>query len=123
MLTRDRETIYNQVSAVDLRSPHMAVRIPAVLRQIRQARGLKLSDVADLCGTSPQNIQRLETGGMTMSLEWLDKLVRALDLRAADVFLSERIEELEAVANRRMRMRVVADLRAYADRLEEGSEL
>lgn len=111
---------YNHVDASLLRSSNLAVRIPAILRKLRQQKGLKLSDIAKLCETTPQSIQRLETGGMSMSLEWLDKICKALGVEDMEIFQVTRAEEMQAEAEKRARERVVGDLRAYADRLEEG---
>ncbi|HET8726598.1 MAG TPA: helix-turn-helix transcriptional regulator [Alphaproteobacteria bacterium] len=56
------------------------------LRKARDEAGLTLAEVARRCRTTPQTIQRLETGKMTVSLEWLEKLCRALDIEPAELF-------------------------------------
>ena len=63
------------------------------IRDVRRARRLTLQDVADRCDppTTPQTIGRLETGTRTVSVGWLNRIARALDVDAADlVQLPER---------------------------------
>lgn len=50
------------------------------LRMLRKSRGKTLQDVADMLGTTPQTIQRIETNGMTGSLEWVGKICFALGM-------------------------------------------
>src|ERR1700712_4965300 len=63
------------------------------LREVRRARRLTLQDVADRCAppTTPQTVGRLETGARTVSVGWLNRIAKALDVDAADlVTLAER---------------------------------
>lgn len=63
------------------------------LREVRRARGMTLQDVAARCAppTTPQTIGRLETGARTVSVGWLNRIARALDVDAAElVSLPER---------------------------------
>lgn len=63
------------------------------IRDVRRARKLTLQQVADRCDppTTPQTIGRLETGTRTVSVGWLNRIARALDVEAADlVTLPER---------------------------------
>jgi transcriptional regulator with XRE-family HTH domain len=53
------------------------------IRQIRKTRGLTLQALADEVGTTPQTIQRLETNTMTVSVEWLARIGKALGLPPA----------------------------------------
>ena len=57
------------------------------IREVRQARGLTLQDVAERCAppTTPQTIGRLETGTRTVSVDWLNRIAHALDVEAADL--------------------------------------
>jgi transcriptional regulator with XRE-family HTH domain len=45
--------------------------IKTQIRAVRKARGMTLAQVAGHLGTTPQSVQRVETGNMTCSLEWL----------------------------------------------------
>lgn len=44
------------------------------IRKYRKLRGLTLQSVAEQVGSTPQTISRLETGAMTLSLDWLERL-------------------------------------------------
>lgn len=58
-------------------------------RLLRKSKGLKLIDVARLCHTTPQTIQRLETNKMTVSTEWIEKLCTALGENPKTLFSTE----------------------------------
>jgi transcriptional regulator with XRE-family HTH domain len=53
------------------------------IKQVRKQRSLTLQRLADIVGTTAQTIQRLETGKMTMSVEWLERIAKAFDMNAA----------------------------------------
>ena len=57
------------------------------IREVRRARKLTLQDVADRCDppTTPQTVGRLETGSRTVSIGWLNRIARALDVEPADL--------------------------------------
>lgn len=59
----------------------MATRI----RELRRRRGWTLQDVARRTGTTAQTIQRLETGKMSVSTDWLDRLANAFGTHPADL--------------------------------------
>jgi len=46
---------------------------PSRLRALRRARGLTLAQVAAAIGTTPQTVSRLETAGMSLSADWLER--------------------------------------------------
>jgi transcriptional regulator with XRE-family HTH domain len=54
--------------------------ITTPIRKLRKERGFTLTDIATKVGTTPQTIQRLETGNMTVSVKWLEKIAKALDV-------------------------------------------
>jgi transcriptional regulator with XRE-family HTH domain len=54
-----------------------------LIRDRRKQLGMTLRRVADAVGTTPQTIQRLETGNMTISMEWLCKIAEALETHPA----------------------------------------
>ncbi len=60
------------------------------IREIRKDRGMTLQHLAELAGTTAQTIQRLETGTMTVSIDWLERIARALQLMPADLLRPER---------------------------------
>ena len=57
------------------------------IREVRRARGMTLDDVARACdpATTPQTIGRLETGTRTVSVDWFNRIAKALAVDAADL--------------------------------------
>src|SRR5215217_4901282 len=57
------------------------------IREVRRARGMTLDDVAKACKppTTPQTIGRLETGTRTVSIGWLNRIAKALEVNAQDL--------------------------------------
>jgi transcriptional regulator with XRE-family HTH domain len=70
------------------------------IREVRRARRLTLQDVADRCDppTTPQTIGRLETGTRTVSVGWLNRIARALEVEAGDLVRLPDHEEVPVVA-------------------------
>ena len=70
------------------------------IREVRLARGLTLLDVADRCApaTTAQTIGRLETGTRTVSVGWLNRIARALEVEAADLVRTPDKAELPVAA-------------------------
>jgi transcriptional regulator with XRE-family HTH domain len=52
---------------------------PNRLRELREARGLTLEDLARLLGTTNQQISHLELGKRQLTVEWLRRLGSALE--------------------------------------------
>lgn len=71
----------------------LAVRIGTRLRAIRKAQDLRLTDVAQAMGTSPQTAQRLEKANMTMSLEWVERYCAALGIAPEELFVTDTAAE------------------------------
>jgi transcriptional regulator with XRE-family HTH domain len=70
------------------------------IREVRNARGLTLLDVAQRCDppTTAQTIGRLETGTRTVSVGWLNRIARALGVEAADLVRTPDKAELPVAA-------------------------
>jgi len=70
------------------------------IREVRRSRGLTLDDVARRCDppTTAQTIGRLETGTRTVSVGWLNRIARALDVDAQDLVDGGETCELAVVA-------------------------
>lgn len=83
------------------------------IREVRRAKGLTLQDVASRCQpqTTPQTIGRLETGTRTVSVGWLNRIARALDIEAADLVRLPERADLPVAA-------VLGTAGAYAPRKE-----
>ncbi|MBS3960587.1 MAG: helix-turn-helix transcriptional regulator [Sandarakinorhabdus sp.] len=61
------------------------------LREIRKARGLTLADVAARCvpATTAVTVGRLETGARQLTVLWIERLARALDVDPKQLFAQE----------------------------------
>ena len=70
------------------------------IREVRRAKGLTLLDVAERCEppTTAQTIGRLETGTRTVSVGWLNRIARALEVDAADLVRTPDKAELPVAA-------------------------
>lgn len=70
------------------------------IREVRRARGLTLDDVARRCvpPTTAQTIGRLETGTRTVSIGWLNRIARALEVEAQDLVDGGEASDLAVVA-------------------------
>ena len=70
------------------------------IREVRRARGLTLDDVARRCDpqTTAQTIGRLETGTRTVSIGWLNRIARALEVDAQDLVEGGDESELPVMA-------------------------
>jgi transcriptional regulator with XRE-family HTH domain len=86
--------------------------MPTQIRAIRKARQMTLQQLADLVKTSPQTIQRLETGAMSVSVTWLERIATALDLTPADLLVS---------GPRTLRVTLLSEPTASIDASDENS--
>ena len=70
------------------------------IREVRRARGLTLDDVARRCDppTTAQTIGRLETGTRTVSVGWLNRIARALEVEAEDLVGGDARADLTVLA-------------------------
>jgi transcriptional regulator with XRE-family HTH domain len=70
------------------------------IREVRRARKLTLQEVAGRCDppTTPQTIGRLETGMRTVSVGWLNRIARALEVEAGDLVRLPDREDVPVVA-------------------------
>lgn len=61
------------------------------LREIRKAKGLTLADVAARCqpATTAVTIGRLETGTRQLTIPWIDRLSKALDVDARQLIAQD----------------------------------
>jgi transcriptional regulator with XRE-family HTH domain len=68
----------------------LAIRIGRNIRFIRKSKGMTLLQLGMKCGTTPQSICRLETGSMTLSVDWMEKIAEAFDVLPEDLFGSKK---------------------------------
>ncbi len=57
------------------------------IRELRQARGQTLRQLADAIGTTTSQLQRLEVGERELTLHWMSRVSRGLDCMPADLLL------------------------------------
>ena len=73
------------ISSREGRTHSMSTRI----REFRKLRGMTLHSLAKQVGTTAQTIQRLETGNMTVSLDWLVRIADVFGMPAAALLVSD----------------------------------
>lgn len=114
----------------------LALTLGSALRAIRKAQGKTLKQVADAMNTSPQTVQRLETGTMTISAEWIEKFCATLGIDPGELFdaddvLGTKANELtEQRRHLRARARTlqaeatnfIEALQAFLDRTDDEGE-
>ncbi len=55
------------------------------IREIRKSKGFTLEKLAEAVGTGPRTIQRFETGDRNVSLRWLHRIAKALEVTPSDL--------------------------------------
>ena len=70
------------------------------IRDIRKAKGLTLAELAEACDppTTAQTIGRLETGMRNLSLKWMDRIGRALEVDPESLVRSDQTPRPNIVA-------------------------
>jgi len=58
---------------------------------LRVEKGLSLTDLARLAGTTKAQIQKLERGERRLSLQWMSRLARALDVKMSDLLPQDTV--------------------------------
>jgi len=67
------------------------------IRKLRKTRGWTLQQLADLIGTTPQTVQRLETANMTVSMDWLQKFANAFNVSPVDLMKESTPRDIECI--------------------------
>jgi len=57
------------------------------IRELRKARGLTLKRLAELVGTSNQQISHLEKGRRRLTLDWMERIAKALECHPSDLLI------------------------------------
>ncbi|GGD16679.1 hypothetical protein GCM10011587_21200 [Pyruvatibacter mobilis] len=65
------------------------------IRHYRKLRGLTLQQLAERVGTTAQTVSRLETGNMTVSMDWLQRFADIFELHVADLIEGGRGREID----------------------------
>jgi transcriptional regulator with XRE-family HTH domain len=66
---------------------------------LRQQKGLSLGELAKAAGTTKAQIQKLERGDRRLSLEWMERLARALDTKISDLLPAEEVASAQDPAD------------------------
>lgn len=61
-------------------SGELSRKVGERIRRYRKVKELTLQEVAEHCGTTPQTIQRLETGNMSVTVHWIERVCLALEI-------------------------------------------
>jgi len=69
------------------------------IRHYRKLRGLTLQQLADKVATTPQTISRLETGNMTVSIDWLQRFAEVFDVHVADLIAGGTGREIDLLGS------------------------
>lgn len=64
----------------------LPTQVAARIRAARTRQGLTLLQIAQRCKTTPQTMQRLETANMTLSVEWIERISKALGIEPGHLF-------------------------------------
>ena len=65
------------------------------IRSIRQNKKISQEELADLCGLHRTYISDVELGKRNVSLENIDKIAHALQMKKSDVFIE--VEQYESI--------------------------
>lgn len=66
-----------------------------VIRALRQSKNISQEQLADLCGLHRTYISDVELGKRNVSLENIDKIATALDMKVSDIFIE--VEKNESI--------------------------
>ena len=61
------------------------------IKELREAKSLTLQALADLVGTSNQQISQLEKGQRRLNTDWLERLSKPLDCHPIEILFSGTI--------------------------------
>ena len=78
------------------------------IREYRKLRGMTLQFLAQKVGTTAQTIQRLETGNMTVSLDWLQRIAEVFGMPAAALLVSDNTASVPVIGELDGAGRVIA---------------
>jgi len=79
----------------NLRMPKTEPKYPNRIKELREAAGLTLLQVADASGTTLQQIQRLETGKRRLTDRWMSRIAPALGTKPAALLADQEPDRRE----------------------------
>ncbi len=62
------------------------------IAQIRQLKGMSLTEVANAASTTKAQIQKLEKGEGRLTLDWIERIARALGVSVVDLIPSVEVK-------------------------------
>jgi transcriptional regulator with XRE-family HTH domain len=62
------------------------------IAQIRQLKGMSLTEVANAASTTKAQIQKLEKGERRLTLDWIERIARALGVSVVDLIPSVEVK-------------------------------
>ena len=65
------------------------------IRELREARGLSAADLAEKVGTSQPQITRLERGERRLTVDWMQRIAKALDCQPSDLMATATLAEFQ----------------------------
>jgi transcriptional regulator with XRE-family HTH domain len=68
----------------------MRLDCPRTIRKLRRERGMTLAQAAHGAGTTAAQVMKLENGDRRMTLDWLERLAKALDCNVLDIIAPAR---------------------------------
>lgn len=101
------------MDAAVAKPPSLASQVGARIRALRKQRGLTLKQLAEMIGTTPQTAQRLEADTITLSVDWIERICAALQIKPYELFADGSLDEA-------IKARMAAEARLYT--LQSGLE-
>lgn len=101
------------MDAVVEKPPSLASQVGARIRVLRKQRGMTLKQLAEMIGTTQQTAQRLEVATMTLSVDWIERICAALQIKPYELFAGDSLKEA-------VEAKLAAEARLYT--LQSGFE-
>lgn len=79
--------------------PKAEPKYPNRIKQLREAAGLTLYEVAEAANTSLQQVQRLETGARRLTDHWMRRLAPPLGVKPAALLADQEPDDREFCKN------------------------
>jgi transcriptional regulator with XRE-family HTH domain len=91
------------------------------ITQIRKAKGITQTELAERCGTTQQQIARIENGSVDPRLSTLRRVADALECELSDLFFTRHeflseIREVAALQSRKLTDLSILELNSLCDR-------
>lgn len=65
------------------------------IREIRKRRGMTAKELAELVGTDPVNISRIERGLRKLTEEWMRRIAKALEVTPAELLTAPLLQDFQ----------------------------